>query len=335
MFDFNSYCFCPKIIEERFSDSEFFHLTLIPNTINSSHHVIVDINEELWAEYTRRVSDDVVAYTNLKTWRTLLNTKKNKILYSRVGSVGSVSPEFLTELTLDAPITSRKYIVTNHNDDYKKDISKLKENGVDLLSDFNISNSAEDETRVIAFKPSKFYIDLIHALSMVSCNRASKLENEHNDYLRSLLDFKGYIIKDQTRSGFSSSRKGMGSLDLQVMSNNSPVSIIESLRLASVDKNNIIEHYNKLIDNYNSLRLSNVHIVVYFNKSDRFFLSFYEKYKEYISSLSSGDFDSDVEFTSLKEVDIKDFSAMRAFEHKGQINGHSFTCSHTCISFSS
>jgi len=109
-------------------------------------------------------------------------------------------------------------------------------------------------------------------------------ENDINTYYRELLKRNGYNIVDQTLRGESSTGKKSGELDLLVESNDGqPLSIIEAVKLNSVDKANIIKHIDKTFS-YDSWGLKENILLVY-SYSSNFFL-FVEGYKSFIMTKS-------------------------------------------------
>ncbi|NOI20840.1 hypothetical protein F0223_21690 [Vibrio coralliilyticus] len=334
MFNFNAYCFCPELIAERISDPIFFCNLLIPSTVNSPHHLLLDHNEELWLSYLEQVQNDTIAYQNLSNWDLLLKNHVNKTLYSSVDITSPVDPQDICSILELAPVTCQKHLVTNNNNQYIDGISNLSVHGVSIISESNLLASSTIESQTILYTPSNFYSDMLLALSFVSATRANKLENEHNDHLRDLLQFKGYDIYDQTRLGSSSSRLNIGNLDLIVKHNNNWVTIIEPLRLGSVETSNILLHYNKLIDNYNPLGLVNTHLVVYYTGNPNNFNAFFERYKSLVSDLESTQFNGEVQFGTITNRN-SDYQTIRSFSQNGQINGNNFHCTHTCLCFSS
>ncbi|WP_051435852.1 hypothetical protein [Tenacibaculum sp. 47A_GOM-205m] len=121
-------------------------------------------------------------------------------------------------------------------------------------------------------------------------NQEGKSEDEINDYISDLLRSKNYNISDQTRSGVSMSKKNAGEIDIMIRDEKGlPITILECLKLTRVSpkgKNeNLVNHFTKLIDNYDSLGLSNKYLIVYvfakdfeeFKRNYRFFLSLIRK----------------------------------------------------------
>lgn len=334
MFDFNAYCFCPDLIADKIGDANFFINLICPTTVNSNHHVVIDSKELLWLEYMERNQGCKTSFENLLVWRKFLDSKSNKIIKSESVSDGGTR-SLVVDTIINAPTTCRKYLVSLKNDEYNSFIGKLTLNSVDLLSEFNLSDSTEaNGNRKLRYNLSVFQSDFLKALEIVSQTRVGKKEDEHNDYVRDLLDFKGYDIYDQTRRGKSFSELNLGELDLAIKYDNRWVAIIEALRLKSVDKSNIIKHYKKLLINYNPLQLTNTFLVVYYIGSDNGFLNFFTDYKRYISTLVGGDVcsKSDLEFVDLFNCK-SDYASIKSFVHRVKIDGNILFCQHICVKF--
>lgn len=96
-----------------------------------------------------------------------------------------------------------------------------------------------------------FINDLIEVCRLMQGNSiylGDVKENIRNDYVRDLLEFKGYIAKDQTRQSISKNKKDAGELDLLIRANTKVQHqiVIEGLNLDSCDTNYIKEHFDKL-----------------------------------------------------------------------------------------
>lgn len=334
MFSSNAYCFCPDLILDRIGDYEFFSQMIMPSTVCSAHHVLLDEEEVLWLEYLKRCEKKPTAFQNLQTWKKSMQVSNGKLVHVKnVDIDGKINADFLADLTIKAPITSRKYIVTSITDSYTSLLNNLKVNGVDILSEFNLRESANAQPCPREYRAPTFFDDLVLALSKVSSTRSGKSENEHNDYLRDLLSMRSYDVYDQSRLGKSESGKNIGSLDLIIKDREHWVTILEPLKLSSIESSNIISHYNKLIDNYNPLRLIHTHLIVYYSGKKNNFNKFYDRYLNKVTSLSSDDFIANVKLEEPFEIDNR-YQAIKSFIQKGEVNGSDFHCYHTCICFS-
>ncbi|MEN3784744.1 hypothetical protein [Aeromonas veronii] len=329
---YNAYCFSPEIISNRISDPSFFLQLLVPSTVGSSHHVLLDRNEQLWLDYLESTRNDFLAFTNVQYWRQALDNHPNKILLSDIGEQDEITPNEVSEIAIKAPVTCSRFIVTSVNNEYSEHIEKLMSNGVHLISEFNLLESSREQQNSVTYNPTTFYHHLVDALSIIASTRSNQLENVHNDHLRNLLRYKGYDVYDQTRMGVSQSRLNAGSLDLAIRSEQRWVTIIEPLRLAGWSKSNVLTHYNKLIDNYNPLGLLHTHLIVYYIGPNSNFINLYNTYKNFINDLSSEDFESPITLQEVSEPAFE-YQNVRSFIHQGTINGQDFICTHYCVNF--
>lgn len=109
-------------------------------------------------------------------------------------------------------------------------------------------------------------------------------EDERNDYIRDLLETRGYSrgynVKDQTRQGKSYAGKKSGEIDLLIQNEKGlPIAIIEALILKSFDVNYLDKHIDKIYLYDTSGNKFNF-IVSYVMVKD--FESFFNKYSEHI-----------------------------------------------------
>lgn len=120
-------------------------------------------------------------------------------------------------------------------------------------------------------------------------------EDNRNDQIRDYLSARGYDVKDQTRTGRSSSGKSIGEADLVIIQSDIPVTFIEALNLDSVKKAYIHEHIDRVFK-YDCIGTSANFIVCYVNTKDC--VSFRERYLECIIEKYTGyevvDIDYDV-----------------------------------------
>ncbi|ELX7501914.1 hypothetical protein SKP08_001979 [Vibrio fluvialis] len=332
MFNINAYCFCPEFIGEKIRDTAYFYGTLVPSTVSKNHHLLIDKNEELWLAYLEQFEGDPNAYLLFNHWQTLLKGQANKILLSNTVIEGSIESKDIADITINTPATAHRYIVTDDNNSFKDEIARLQEHGIRLLHHGILNEASEFTPTRKSYTHSGLYQDILKALSFVALSRADRRENEHNDHLRDLLGMCNYDIYDQTRAGTSSTRISIGNLDLAVKFHGRWVSIIEPLRLNSVDTSNIVLHYNKLINNYNPLGIMHTHLIVYYTGQNINFADFFVRYQQRIQSLDPTQFDGEVTFGELTPKE-SDYANLKSFVQTGSINGNPFQCFHTCISF--
>ena len=96
-------------------------------------------------------------------------------------------------------------------------------------------------------------------------------ENLLNDGLRDgLKNTRRYQVHDQTRHGQSESSKESGELDLLISTKEEdlPISIVEALVLTTIDKQNLKQHIDKALTNYNPIGCPNTIIIIYARNSN-------------------------------------------------------------------
>lgn len=114
-----------------------------------------------------------------------------------------------------------------------------------------------------------------------------RIENLLNDDITDHLRTKGYQVSDQTRSGKSGTGKQAGSLDIMIRdSKNLPLTIIEAMRLSSLGaKNSVLNnHIIKLLDNYDTSKLSIKYIVIFCEAAK--FVELTEKYYFFLTKFN-------------------------------------------------
>ena len=136
-------------------------------------------------------------------------------------------------------------------------------------------------------KPTVTQLDdaIIKSCLTIQTNRiyyGSFSEDDRNTFIASMLESAGFLIKDQTRKSTTETGKSAGEVDIFIQDiENLPISLIEALNLAYVDKNYIATHINKIFT-YDSNGLPDNYIIVYANAAN--FGSFYKTYCNYVKS---------------------------------------------------
>ncbi|AGK96692.1 hypothetical protein [Clostridium pasteurianum] len=122
--------------------------------------------------------------------------------------------------------------------------------------------------------------DLLFCCERLQANHSYKEspEDDMNDFIRDLLTAMGYDLRDQTRQGSSPGGKQAGEVDLLIKVEKLPYSIIESLKLSSVNETYISEHIDKIYK-YDTLGNSCNFIISYVKIKG--FLQFWERYTLY------------------------------------------------------
>lgn len=157
----------------------------------------------------------------------------------------------------------------------------------DFQSALNLPASNEERLDIDINTVNKVLTDLIMIGEKICTDpmyNAETYENSINDAFRNMLSIQGYNeVKDQTRHGRSSAGKSAGNVDLLLTKDGKEIAIFEALRLSSLSRNEIDEHINKAITNYNALGTPTF-IVVYYNSSN--FGNFWNRFYEYVKVYS-------------------------------------------------
>lgn len=160
-------------------------------------------------------------------------------------------------------LESKLYVLKDHLDGYKEDCDTA------LIG---------DDSRI----PEKELCDkLFRALSKLQRNHhydADSSEDTMNDYIRDVLD-ESYTIKDQTRQGKSESGAEAGEVDIQICHDGLPVAMIEGIKVASLERDRLGAHINKVLTKYDPNGCPYVFLIVYTTVKN--FDSGYENIFEY------------------------------------------------------
>lgn len=244
-----------------------------------------------WQELDGQYYVDII--TNYKEYYDFLfqdhdflpdNLSKMLILYLR-------SPEKFSILFPDVELN-----------DYYELMSKDLQEQYDELKK-NILEAKEVDIEQILYDDIIFCCERIQA----DCDTKNLLENKINDRLRDLLDAKKYYVRDQTRQGKSGPGKEAGEIDILVKIDEKTTSIIEALKLSSVNENYISEHIDKIYK-YDMIGNAVNYIISYVLSKN--FNSFYDKYKNYILNykypyeLISYNFEKFHQFAELRTIEV-------------------------------
>ena len=116
-------------------------------------------------------------------------------------------------------------------------------------------------------------------------------EDDRNTRMRDDLELIGYIVRDQTRQGSSSSGLNPGELDIQVYSERGrPWTIIEALRVNSGTKAEWNKHLEKLLENYNSHGAPFLFLVTYVDDDSNKFNRIWGGYQTHIKKHNTDKF---------------------------------------------
>lgn len=206
------------------------------------------------------------------------------------------SPQFFVECFSDVDLDEYRDLMPNdlreQYDERKKECSKKV-------------NSNEINIEQMLFS------EVMRCSERVQADNSIKdsIEDEINDRFRDLLDANKYIdVRDQTRQGASSTGKRAGEVDILVRIGKKPISIIEALRLTSVEEDKISEHIDKIYK-YDTLGYRFNFIISYVKIKD--FDRFWNGYKQFVCSykypyeIMEYNVDESKQYPELRVIEIK------------------------------
>lgn len=175
-----------------------------------------------------------------------------------------------------------------------------------------IDNKIKELEQVVLNESNNSFIDDVLKLCKIMQGNFTYLnakENIRNDYVRDMLEYKGYLMKDQTRRSTSSKGNDAGEVDLMVCETSLQNQvIIECENLDSCDTSYILKHYKKIFD-YDTLG-NNINVLLsYVNVKD--FEGFSKSYTDYVKSA-----DIDYKCTEISEVILENTTTIKLFKTK-------------------
>ncbi|AVD81532.1 hypothetical protein C4Q28_04830 [Pseudomonas sp. SWI6] len=330
----NAHVICPAFFEENIKNPNTSHV-LLGKLLNSEDQIVIDREERLIYKYLDSVKDDMAAFEKYKAWMALLNCSPQgkKLISSSLNA--TQRQEIVVNTILQAVTTHDKSIVVHDTNCYRDFIQEINRQRVNMfqLHDLGRERIKKKFSRIQGF--SDFEDDLLWALHRTArMSKKSWTEDEVNDLLREMIASmgrtNGYDVRDQAREGISQSGKSAGELDLLIENEGLLYTIIESMRLNSLDKEYIKTHYSKLVTNYNPLGVHRTYLVTYYNGSN--FSAWWDKYYNLVSETNADEltgiassFSEDLISLPPKYGNLK--SLQHLFRHDGQI----FICTHFAI----
>lgn len=144
---------------------------------------------------------------------------------------------------------------------------------------------------------------------------------------------KRYEVRDQTREGISSTGISAGELDIAIEDNGNLISLIEPMKLASIDSAYINLHYTKLLRNYNPLMVKRTFLITYYEGSR--FESWWDRYKAHVTLLNAEtlSIDPDIEFDSVEDINSR-YPAIKKLIHHFRLGREHFACIHYAVKLS-
>lgn len=168
----------------------------------------------------------------------------------------------------------------------KQNFPMLTEDDIEMtkksISQSNVSGAINYLLEAMEkYSPDRLLNDIICACIRLQGNFHYKnvTEDERNDFIRDLLETKGYSVKDQTRQGTSKEGKASGEVDILIQEKDIPYAIIEALNLSSLNASYLDIHIDKIYK-YDTLGYDCNFIISYVTIKD--FNVFWNKYKNHI-----------------------------------------------------
>lgn len=320
----NAYCFCPHFL------SIIPTMSVIEALVSKRHSIFLDDKNILMEEYTRVLSQDTESFALFVLLQNgLEDTQK---LISSVNS-DRISSDLLLETLKGFETTDTKFLASSDRQMHRSLLPQLQQLSIREIYPHNFSLSYNSNLHR-KFNISEFIEEIEHSLSLVMGERTGKSENEYNTTLANCLRAKRYIVLDQTLHGRSLSGISMGSLDL-VIQDVTYKTIIEPLRLSGMASKPFYNHLNKLLDNYNPLRIKHTFLVTYYIGRRNNFPNFVKDYKDRLDNLDLSQLNQSSEWEFFNSnMTISNYEALYKIEQSGTINGSPFKCIHLIADFS-
>lgn len=327
----NAHVICPAFFEKNIKNPNTSHV-LFGKILASGDQIVIDREERLIYGYLDSVKDDVAAFEKYKAWIALLNdsTHGKKLLSS---SLNATQRQEIVVNTIFQAITSHdKSIIVHDTNCYAEFIQEINRQRINMfqLHDLNQEILRKKFNKVMGF--SDFDEDLFWALHRTArLSKKSWTEDEVNDLLREMLASmgrtNGYEVRDQAREGNSQTEKRAGELDLLIENCGLLYTILEAMRLNSIDKEYIKTHYAKLLNNYNPLGVYRTYLISYYNGSN--FDGWWGKYQKYIALTDASDF-TGVTSSNTEDViyPVSKYNNLQHLKHIFRSGGKIYICTH-------
>jgi hypothetical protein len=179
--------------------------------------------------------------------------------------------DLIIDEDVDTPNYSRIIGYSAQRKNIRDEIFTIAKKQAERTGNISLINKYDDSLRKFRFNYQVLLDDLIE-IGTVLQKRIHTRQHEdlYNDFYKDALTFKGYIAQDQTRAGSSASGKSAGELDIEICNDfGIPFSILEALRLKSLDRTVITTHINKLLHKYDTSGHEK-NIVIVFCEIDKF-----------------------------------------------------------------
>ncbi|CAK3276158.1 hypothetical protein VCRA2120O333_70180 [Vibrio crassostreae] len=320
----NAYCFCPNFLGVAPVSS------VIEALLHNRHSIFLDDKNKLMEEYARVLSVNTECFSLFSILEyALVDSQK---LVSRVNSP-QVDSTFLLETLTGLHTTETKFLASSDRQTHNGIVPRLRELNIQEIYPHNFPLTVSGQL-YRSFNIDVFRQELEHSLYLVMGERNGKLEDDYNTTLASCLRAKRFIVLDQTYHGRSSTGLTLGRLDL-VIQDGGYKTLIEPLKLKGMETSPFYGHLNKLLDNYNPLRIKHTFLVTYYTGERCKFLQFIADYKQRLNNLDLSQLNPTSTWNFQPYTDLNtEYNSLYLIEQQATVNGSSITCYHFIADFS-
>ena len=255
--------------------SDFYDLT---NSTYKNNDIFRELSDRMNERLTKEIIEPVFKYNYKAT------LSKIEVILSE-NDIGGNTVEFL-EYLKEVLISEDIKAINNYQEGLKGNFPMLTENDLDSfkrsLDQSNVSEAVYNLLYAIQrLTHTKVLDGIVYSCIKLQANFAYKnsIEDVRNDYIRDLLSAQKYQVSDQTRQGTSQEGKSSGEIDILILENNMPYSLLEALNLDSLNTGYLNDHIDKIYK-YDTLGYRYNFIVSYVKIKD--FSAFWSKYINHI-----------------------------------------------------
>ncbi|HIF9191332.1 TPA: hypothetical protein ACX6PF_004023 [Photobacterium damselae] len=320
----NAYCFCPDFLGVASPNS------VIEALLHHRNSIFLDDQNRLMEEYSRVLSANTDSFLLFNILQYALDD--NQKLVTNVSN-NQIDSDFLFQTLTGIHTTEAKFLASADRQAHNGIVPQLNELNIQEIYPHNFSLTFNG-SMYRRFNIHDFILELEHSLYLVMGERNGKLEDEYNTTLASCLRAKRFIVHDQTYHGRSSTGLTLGQLDL-VIEDGGYKTIIEPLKLKGMETTPFYVHLNKLLDNYNPLRIEHTFLVTYYMGKRSDFSQFITDYRERLNNLDLSQLNSSSTWDFQPSNDLNtEHNSLLLIEQRGTVNSSPLTCYHFIADFS-
>ncbi|MCG6242396.1 hypothetical protein K6U55_10235 [Vibrio diabolicus] len=304
---------CPSCIDAASSDAYDYGLRVLMHIAspNTSFQILVDDKGEILDSYRKAILNDPNEFTS--TWLNAI-ANNSHIKLKTVKVAHSPTNNLNINVLANSYTGGQKVLLAQDYSLAKQYTPTLEEYAIEI-------KDKEDSIQYLSSSVLPTHSCILSKIidklcAMMRKKRSIKLEDFHNDELVVGLEDLGFNVDEQSRSGITKSKQNPGSLDILIKKNHSnrPIAIVEALRESSCGarNNNIAEHLDKLLNDYDFIGLETNYLITYCEAKD--FGKFWSNYLSYMSKINDhSKFSSNIPQLSFVDTksDIVDYADLR------------------------